>query len=187
MNPLRPHPILSLNLKDMCEDQGRPARQAAMRIVMSTKTTDGTPMQEHVLKMMDSVNELVVMGAEIDAESHIDIILKSLPNSFNNFKLNYNMNKMSLTLAELSSQLVAVESIINKPSVNTIEKSYARSKPKGKGRKGKKKSVSRGQRVENGPSGGVAKANKGKGAKPKGKCFHCGMIEHWKRNYPDFL
>ena len=39
------------------------------------------------------------------------------------------MNKMSLTLVELSSQLLAAEGIIKKPSVNMIEKSYARSKP----------------------------------------------------------
>ena len=38
--------------------------------------------------------------------------------------------------------------------------------------------------MENGANGGVAKA---KGAGSKGKCFHCGMTGHWKRNYPDLL
>ena len=41
--------------------------------------------------------------------------------------------------------------------------------------------------MENGPNGGVAKANKGIGAKPKGKCFHYGMTGYWKRNCPNFL
>ena len=108
--------------------------------------------------MMDSLNELDVLGAEIDAESQIDIILESLPDSFNNFKFNYNMNKMSLTLAELPTQLVAAKGIIKKASVNMIEKSYARFKPKGK-----KKSVPRGQKVENSPNSGVEKAIKGTG------------------------
>ena len=38
--------------------------------------------------------------------------------------------------------------------------------------------------MENGAAGGVAKA---KGTRTKGKCFHCGMTVHWKRNCPDFL
>ena len=37
---------------------------------------------------------------EINAESQIDIILESLPNSFNQFKLNCSMNKTNFTLAE---------------------------------------------------------------------------------------
>ena len=109
------------NLNEMFGDQGRPARQAAMRTVMSTKMVEGTPIQDHVLKIMDSLNELELLGAQIDAESHIDIILESLPHSFNNFKLTYNMSKMSFTLAELSSKLVVAEGIIKKPSVNMTE------------------------------------------------------------------
>ena len=59
------------NLNEMVGDQSGPARQPAMRIVMSTKMTDGTPVQDHVLKMMDSLNELDVLGAEIDAKSQL--------------------------------------------------------------------------------------------------------------------
>ena len=79
--------------------------QAAVRVLMSTKMAERTPVQDHMLKMMDSLNELDVLGVVIDAESQIDMILKSLPDSFNHFKINYNMNKMNLTLAELSCQL----------------------------------------------------------------------------------
>lgn len=91
------------NLREMFADQGRPAKQAAMMVLISTKMAEGTPVQDHMLKMMDSLNELDVLGTAIDAESQVDIILESLPNSFNHFKINYNMNKMNLTLAKLSS------------------------------------------------------------------------------------
>lgn len=92
-----------LNLKEMFGDQGTPARQAAMRVLMSTKMAEGTPVQDHILKMLDSLNEIDGLGAKIDAKSQIDMILESLPDSINNFKVNYNRNKMNLTLAELSS------------------------------------------------------------------------------------
>ena len=95
---------------------------------------------------------------------------------------------MNLTMAKLSGQLVAAEGIImGHLSVHMTKKSFARSKPKGKGRKGKKKSFPKGQRVENGPISGVAKGNKGAGAKPNGKCFHCGRKGHWKQNLLNFL
>ena len=75
------------------------------------------------------------------------------------------MNKMNLTLAKLSCQLVITEGIMKKrPSALMTEKSDARPKPKGKGRIGKKKSVPKGLKAENGPNGGVAKA-KGSGTK----------------------
>ena len=43
------------NLKEMFVDQGRPAKQAAMRVLISTKMAEGTPVQDHMLKMMDSL------------------------------------------------------------------------------------------------------------------------------------
>ena len=107
----------------MFADQGKPARQAAMRLLITTKMVEGTPVQDHMLKMMDSLNELDVLGAVIDAESQIGIILESLPDSFNYFKINYNMNKMNLTLAELSCQLVATEGIMKKrPTASMTER-----------------------------------------------------------------
>ena len=39
------------------------------RILISTKMAVGTPVQDHILKMMDSLNELGVLGAAIDTES----------------------------------------------------------------------------------------------------------------------
>lgn len=72
---------------------------------MSTKMSEGTSIEEHFLRMKDHLNMLEFLGAEIDGQTQADIILESLPDSFNYFKLNYNMNKMNLSLAKLKSSL----------------------------------------------------------------------------------
>ena len=96
---------LILNLKEMFGEQSRPARQSAMQMVMNTKMSEGTPVREHVLKMIGYLNVLEVLGAEIDGETQVDMILNSLPASFTQYKLNYNMNKLKLSLSELVSSL----------------------------------------------------------------------------------
>lgn len=62
--------------------------------------------------MIDHLNVLEVLGVKIDSQTQSDIILELLPDSFNSFKLNYNMNKMNLSLAELMSSLQADEEIV---------------------------------------------------------------------------
>ena len=78
-----------------------------MKNLMSIKMVEGTPVREHVLKMISFINKLDMLGAEIDSETQVDAILASLPNSFNQFIMNYNMNKMVVTLSELLNMLKA--------------------------------------------------------------------------------
>ena len=70
-----------------------------MRALLNTKMAEGTSVQEHVLKMIAHLNELEILGAEIDGETQVDIVLMSLPESFKTFRLNYIMNKRSYTWA----------------------------------------------------------------------------------------
>jgi hypothetical protein len=93
------------NLKDMFEDQNRAGRQEAMRALLNTKMAEGTPVQDHVLKMIAHLNELEILGAEIDGKTQIDIVLMSLPESFKTFCLNYSMGKRLYSLAELLKEL----------------------------------------------------------------------------------
>ena len=66
---------------------------------MNTKMAEETLVRDHVLKIFDHLNTLEILGGEIDAESQIDIILESLPDSFNQFKLNYILNKIDFILS----------------------------------------------------------------------------------------
>ena len=85
-----------------------------MKYLMSTQTTDGTLVQEYVLKMIYFINKLDMINVEMDSETKVDAILASLPNSFNQLVMNYNMNKMNVTLFELLEMLHEIEDLIKK-------------------------------------------------------------------------
>ncbi|XP_028106720.1 uncharacterized protein LOC114305791 [Camellia sinensis] len=109
---------MMINLKEMFGEQSRSARQTAMKGLMSTKIVE-----------------------DIDGETKIDAILSSLPDSYNQFILNYNMNKMIVAPSELLNMLQAAEDLIKKsqPTVMMGEKEGPRKfKPKGKNNFNKK-------------------------------------------------
>ena len=81
---------------------------------MSTQTTEGNLVQEHVLKMIYFINKLDMINVEMDSETKVDAILASLPNSFKLLVMNYNMNKMNVTLFELLEMLQEIEDLIKK-------------------------------------------------------------------------
>ena len=92
--------------------------------------------------MIGFLNELETLGATIDTQTQVDIILNLLPASFAQFKLNYNMNQMNFSMSELMSSLQSAEGVI-KPGSNVLSVERAStfaSMPKGK--KGKKKKPS---------------------------------------------
>ena len=134
-------------------------------------------MREDCLRMISNLNTLEVLGADIDGESQVDMILQSLLESFKEFRLNYNMNKKIYSLSELMNELVAAEGILGTSSVdaNMAEASTSQPKSKGKGKK-KKKDFTKQEDKQ------IALGVVDKGKKIKGKCFHCGEKGHWKRN-----
>ena len=96
---------IMLNLKEMFGEQNHVGRQVSMRALLNTKMAEGIPVRDHVLKMIAHLNELEILGAEIDGESQVDIMLMSIPESFKNFRLNYSMSKGSYSLVELLKEL----------------------------------------------------------------------------------
>ncbi|EYU34225.1 hypothetical protein MIMGU_mgv1a019700mg, partial [Erythranthe guttata] len=61
------------NLNEMFGDQNRAARQVATKALMNTHMAEGTPVRDHVLKMMGLLGEMTTLGAVIDSESQVDI------------------------------------------------------------------------------------------------------------------
>ena len=145
-----------------------------MKALLNTKMAEGTLVRDHVLKMIGHLNELEILGAEIDGESQVDIVLMSLPESFKSFRLNYSMNKGSYSLAELLKELQAAEGIIgHAKSVQVAEKGSSSS-----AKRGKKK-----RKAPKQNTGSKQKTQKSED-KSKGKCFTCGQKGHWKKDCP---
>ncbi|XP_047256067.1 uncharacterized protein LOC124888823 [Capsicum annuum] len=94
-----------------------------------------TSVRKHVLKMISRLNELKIFGTVIDKKFQVEMVLQTLSNSFHQFCLNYNMNKMNFALAKLLNKLQTAESIIKQqapPAVLMVDKpSSLTSKPKG--------------------------------------------------------
>ena len=89
----------------MFNDKGKPSRQATLRTIMSTKMIEGTPIRDHMIHMITLFNKIKILGVKIDGETKVDMILETLLNSFKQFKLNYNMNKLMMSFPKLIKEL----------------------------------------------------------------------------------
>ena len=106
----------------------------------------------------------------------MDIVLMSLPESFSNFCLTYNMSKSNYSLVELLKELQATEGIIgHKKSLHVMEKSSS-SFAKKKGKKKVPKLDAKPKKQQQKPKAGNGKL--------KGKCYICGQKGHYKNNCP---
>ena len=101
-----------------------------------------------------------------------DLILGSLPESYDQFVMNYNMHHMEKSITELHGMLKNVEMNIQKTNPVLMVQKGEGMKRKGKG-KGNKAKKGKGQ-------------SKPKAMKPKppkeGVFFFCNEQGHWKRN-----
>uniref|UniRef100_A0A6I9QLS2 Uncharacterized protein LOC105036550 n=1 Tax=Elaeis guineensis var. tenera TaxID=51953 RepID=A0A6I9QLS2_ELAGV len=121
------------SLTKIFTDKSRPAKQATLRDIMNTRIAEGGSVREHMLKMIAHFNEAKILGANIDIESQIDMVPETLSESFSQFKLNYNMRKMNMTLPELMKELQAVEAIMMpKSSIHLVQFTSSELKPEGK-------------------------------------------------------
>ncbi|KAL0453974.1 UNVERIFIED_CONTAM: hypothetical protein Slati_1375500 [Sesamum latifolium] len=102
---------------------------------------EGSSVQEHRVKMLSLVEKLKDLKADLAKETYINVILQSLPPSFDSFIVNYNMNRLEKDLHELINMLIQYEAMIEKsaPSVLVEEASTSKAKDKGAKRWRKKK------------------------------------------------
>ena len=66
---------------------------------------EGSSISEHVIKLVGYAQRLSDLGFAIPATLGADILLASLPPSYNGFIMNYNMNGLDKTIDELFAKL----------------------------------------------------------------------------------
>ena len=129
------------SLQQMFGQSTRSVRQAALKEIMNSKMGKGIRVRDHILKMMDYLNEAKIQGAQINDNSKIYMVLESLLETFKEFNVNYNMNKRNMTLTELMNELHSAEEMyrVEKSlgSINIGEKASS-SRPKSKDKSKKK-------------------------------------------------
>ena len=103
-------------------------RQAVITDLINTSMTNRR-VKDYCLAMISHISRAKVMGAKLQREMKIDLILQSLPKHLNQFKVNYNMHKMDLTPVQLMHELESAEQSLTDPGcINFTEGSV---KPKG--------------------------------------------------------
>ena len=168
---------MMVHLKGMFQEKARQERFTTTKALNACKMTPGTLVSAHVLKMKGLFDQLDKLGAPISHELATDLILGSLPESYDQIVMNYNMQHMEKSIVELHGMLKNVETNIQKKNPVLMVQKGEGMKRKGKG-KGNKAKKGQGQ-------------SKPKTKKPKlhkeGVCFFCNEQGHWQRNSKLYL
>ncbi|KAK1643675.1 hypothetical protein QYE76_061480 [Lolium multiflorum] len=140
---------------------------------------EGSSVSEHMLVMSGHAKKLNDLGMMIPNQLGIHRVLQSLPPSYKNFVMNYNMQNMNKDLPEIFSMLKSAEVEIKKENqvlmVNKTTSFKKQGKPnKGNFKKGGKKVAPHPEKPKAGP-------------KPETVCYYCQGKGHWKRNCPKYL
>ncbi|KAL4319558.1 hypothetical protein GQ457_18G012180 [Hibiscus cannabinus] len=108
------------NLKDIYEGQARQERYETSKALFQCKMNEGSQVGAHVIKMMGYIQMLEKLGFALNDELAIDVVLQSLPDSFSQFILNFNMNEIEKTLPQLQGKLRTAEGIMKKGGSKSV-------------------------------------------------------------------
>ncbi|KAJ9566387.1 hypothetical protein OSB04_002353 [Centaurea solstitialis] len=176
-------------LRDMFQTQARTERYDATKAFNECKMIKGTSVSDHVMKMKRHLDHLERLGHPVPLQLATDTILNSLSEDYRPFVVNYNMNNMEKSIAELHSMLKTAE--LNMGNKNKT-KDVLMVRDGGVKKKNGHASTSKGkgpvQAVQSAPKKGKGK---GKGMKVKpnkarteNRCFTCNEVGHWRQNCP---
>ncbi|KAL0400367.1 UNVERIFIED_CONTAM: hypothetical protein Sradi_2380000 [Sesamum radiatum] len=103
-----------LRMKDVYAVPDQHIRYAAKKAFFGTKMIEGSSVQSHGVKMLFLVEKLEYLKVGLNNVTYIDVILQSLPPSYDPFIVNYNMNGLEKSIHELIYMLVQYEATTHK-------------------------------------------------------------------------
>ncbi|KAK1605413.1 hypothetical protein QYE76_029086 [Lolium multiflorum] len=172
-----PHELMK-ELKTIFETHAAVECYEASKHFFSCMMEEGSSISEHMLVMTGHAKKLSDLGIVIPNRLGINRVLQSLPPSYKNFVMNYNMQNMNKEFPELFGMLKAAEIEIKKEHqvlmVNKTTSFKKQGKSKGKFKKGGKKAATPPMKPKNGP-------------KPDAECYYCKEKGHRKRNCSKYL
>ncbi|XP_011100642.1 uncharacterized protein LOC105178792 [Sesamum indicum] len=77
-------------------------------------------VQSQGVKMLYLVEKLEDLKVELDNDTYIDVILQSLPPSYDPFVINYNTNGLKKSIHELINMLVQYEAMTHKSTLAVL-------------------------------------------------------------------
>ncbi|KAK1614616.1 hypothetical protein QYE76_020133, partial [Lolium multiflorum] len=172
-----PHELIN-ELKTIFETHAAVECYEASKHFFSCMMEEGSSVSEHMLAMTGHAKKLSDLGIVIPNRLGINRVLQSLPPSYKNFVMNYNMQNMNKELPELFAMLKSAEIEIKKEHqvlmVNKTTSFKKQGKSKGKNKKSGKKAATPPVKPKTGP-------------KPDAECYYCKEKGHWKRNCSKYL
>ncbi|XP_040251457.2 uncharacterized protein [Aegilops tauschii subsp. strangulata] len=164
-------------LDALYKETAKSERYDIMKALMDCKMDEGRSVGEHVVKMIGYSERLKALEFPLPPGHMMDMLLSSLPPSYDGFVMNYNMTGMEKTPEEVLAMLKTTEGGLrkNRKQVLLVNKTASFKKKKGKPKKGK------------GAGKTGTQTNSKSGAKNETECFYCKGTGHWKRNCKKYL
>ncbi|GMN66024.1 hypothetical protein TIFTF001_035090 [Ficus carica] len=85
----------------------------------------GTPIKEHMMKVMAYLSEAQTNGAEIDSATQLVMVFQTLSKDFDLYQASYNLNRKEMSLTELMKELQAFENIFKGSGSMAEEKQFS--------------------------------------------------------------
>ena len=156
-----------LHLMELFAEQSRTQRYEISKSLFKARMAESSFVQAHVLKITEWIERLAVLGVELRVEMNTNLILQSLEDSFSQFIVNFNMNKIHASLSEMLNMLTTAKGNLQKERPQVLFVGWTNKKRKvafafkrGKGKNQVKATLTK------------------KDVDDKGTCFHCGVKGH---------
>lgn len=105
---------IMLHLKELFGDRPQVEAYRVAKSLFKCKLSEGSPVSPYVLNMISIIERLEKMDIKLNKCLRNNLILQSLPGSFRQFIMNFNMQIMTSSYADLHNILKTAEKDMNK-------------------------------------------------------------------------